>query len=1305
MIISKHLEHTLKPIRKRWALLVGVSNYDERIGNLNYSDDDIIELEKLFKELGYDVVSFRSYKSRKDEENEDDQPTRHNVLARLEEICTKAEEDDMIFFHFSGHGIRLQYQQEIKPGRQLIYEESFLLTSNVGRGYNHDVYTELPKEALEDQGISRSVIEEKLKASKARQTVMSLDACQVGILIKGVEQPKPIAARPRIRGKYDDRKPFLPPDFKHITEMFGTLDPTDIVDIWGELDEASMFNVYHMTRGFALFAASTAYQNAYELNNIMHGAFTWLLLESLKYDEDNFHARKGFVTLEDAQKFVINGLRSMSNELPGFFQESTIRLETTGSIILADYRDNPDFRRRTSKLASGPLSGSRVLYPPNPFFVGRQDELALLWEAQGFGRVTAVTGIGGIGKTQLISEFVHRYGHRFHGGVYWLDFSSAKTVSNIEDQVIICGDQEHMKLYARNEGLEPEEQLEKVKFAWQERRCLLLFDNCEDESLLLRWVPSTGRSYVIVTSRKQKWNPILVQTQRDLKGLASDESLRMLEFYQRAGKERYEKQPLPSEEESQLEKIVARLDHLPLALHLAGCTLFWQTDSAYQILPSQYLQHLEEKGIPESPGDFETGTAHELSIRATFAISYEQLDSKNPIDRYVLFLLAQLAYLSPGKPLANDMLQRLAGSDTDEDLRQKVLDRLAQIGFLTSGNLHIFDYSNRGQAGVIRSRGSDAESSSTEPSGQEEEKQSLHQLIAVYIRERADQRTLEESRLAIERGLSQESTRYHEEGSISSASIILPHLEHVLDQIQEGKRDDKLAAEIYTAYALMLFLLGIFGKAVEYAQQAESIWRNLEEPPSRGTVQSLSIQSETLLEKGEYQKARDCAEQAVEMSTQVLGTHDLDYASSLHHLSRALRNLGEYGRAYDYATQAHMLRTEQLGKNHRFTLQTQVELAEVLMKQDNYTKARELLEEVRKIREETLPSNHPDLAEVYSYLSTTLEKDGKYQDALIYCKKALDIDRQVLGETHGWVAIDYNSVALLLMSLARYVEAEDHMNKAIEIDKKELGEDNPEFGINLLNFARILRGQKKYQKAEDELVRSLKLFEDDDFASLRAETHNEYALLLGEHKKYEKALEDIQRSLAIYIQDDAFGETHRRTLDSRYTLALILYWQGKYTQAYNEAQEVLEKRLALFDKYHPYIADCHHLLALILDAQGNISDAHNHVEKAVAIREQKLGEEHPDTCASRMMLVSFLRSLGEQEVATKHKNLLVESATQLYEKGVRLVDKGDANKQELRQAEEFLQRAWTIREKQLGSEHADTQTTQKALDRVKLKLL
>ena len=85
------------------------------------------------------------------------------------------------------------------------------------------------------------------------------------------------------------------------------------------------------------------------------------------------------------------------------------------------------------------------------------------------GQVVASTGLGGLGKTQLAVEFVHRYGSFFTGGVFWLDFSSA---DEIPLQVAACAPPEF-------ESRSLEERVRLVTGGWLSPvPRLLVFDNC-----------------------------------------------------------------------------------------------------------------------------------------------------------------------------------------------------------------------------------------------------------------------------------------------------------------------------------------------------------------------------------------------------------------------------------------------------------------------------------------------------------------------------------------------------------------------------------------------------------------------------------------------------------------------------------------------------------------------------------------------------------------------------------------------------------------------------------------------------------
>ncbi|MEM8862286.1 MAG: BTAD domain-containing putative transcriptional regulator, partial [Chloroflexota bacterium] len=149
----------------------------------------------------------------------------------------------------------------------------------------------------------------------------------------------------------------------------------------------------------------------------------------------------------------------------------------------------------------------------NPLFVGRQADLLTLAKALNsnqaltINQTAAATGLGGIGKTQLASEFVHRYGQFFPGGVFWLSFDEPEA---IPAEVAACGDAGALNLAPNFLNLPLQDQVKRVQAAWNEPiPRLLIFDNCEDPALLSLWRPKTGGCRILITSRRGDWSSSL----------------------------------------------------------------------------------------------------------------------------------------------------------------------------------------------------------------------------------------------------------------------------------------------------------------------------------------------------------------------------------------------------------------------------------------------------------------------------------------------------------------------------------------------------------------------------------------------------------------------------------------------------------------------------------------------------------------------------------------------------------------------------------------------------------------------------
>src|SRR5256885_561211 len=277
---------------------------------------------------------------------------------------------------------------------------------------------------------------------------------------------------------------------------------------------------------------------------------------------------------------------------------------------------------------------------PNPLFVGRGDELLHVAAAVrggdttvALGQVVASTGLGGLGKTQLAVELVHRYGRFFAGGVFWLSFASADEVPL---QVAACAGPGF-------EARSMEERLEIVKNAWQSAvPRLLVFDNCEEEALLDAWRPASGGCRVLVTSRRATWSPTLGVTALPLDLLPRQDSIQLLRRYR----------PDLAPGDPGLDALADELGDLPLALHLAGSYL-----RAYrgEVSLEGYLIELRQVDVVQHASllgagldDSVSPTHHVQGVAQTFALCLDRLDPRRDVDQIAIALLARMACMAPG---------------------------------------------------------------------------------------------------------------------------------------------------------------------------------------------------------------------------------------------------------------------------------------------------------------------------------------------------------------------------------------------------------------------------------------------------------------------------------------------------------------------------------------------------------------------------------------------------------------------------------------------------------------------------------
>jgi hypothetical protein len=212
-----------------------------------------------------------------------------------------------------------------------------------------------------------------------------------------------------------------------------------------------------------------------------------------------------------------------------------------------------------------------VPFRRNPFFTGREPVITRVHEllhagtAAALAQPPALSGLGGIGKTQTAVEYAYRFRDDYQF-VLWVQANSQETL--LADFVALA------KQLNLPEQDEQEQQV--VVYAmkqWLEthRRWLLIFDNADDLAMVQDYLPQGNQGHILLTTRAQAMAGLARKV--ELETMESEEGVMLL--LQRAGLLARDDtlQSVSTADRAQARDIVQAMGGLPLALDQAGAYL------------------------------------------------------------------------------------------------------------------------------------------------------------------------------------------------------------------------------------------------------------------------------------------------------------------------------------------------------------------------------------------------------------------------------------------------------------------------------------------------------------------------------------------------------------------------------------------------------------------------------------------------------------------------------------------------------------------------------------------------------------
>jgi tetratricopeptide (TPR) repeat protein len=690
-------------------------------------------------------------------------------------------------------------------------------------------------------------------------------------------------------------------------------------------------------------------------------------------------------------------------------------------------------------------AGSRMPLAANPLFVGREQDLRALarWlkgtdqVVAGPMQIAAVTGLGGVGKTQLAAEFVHRYGPFFTGGVFWLNFADPAAVPT---EVAACGLTGILGLRPDFAGLDFEERLALVVGAWQSPvPRLLVFDNCEDASVLDAWRPKTGGCRVLVTSRRSTWAATLGIQVLGVDVLPRAHSVALLRQYR----------PDLSAHDTDLKAIAVEVGDLPLALHLAGSVLALDRD---EITPANYLAQLREQPIDtldveedETAGP--SPTHHAQSLRRTFVLSYEHLDPMKDQDALAKALLARAAFLAPGEPIPRRFLRTAVpqATATPQGLKTfgRSVRRLVDLG--------LFQHAS-------------------------EDALRMHRLVVAFARQEISDA---DAQVAVEQALLESAVALDGNTAYSSLRALEAHLSFVTDAA--AKRGDERAARLCAVLGAQLRWLGDYRLAEAYLKEALAIQQQTLGKRDADIIACLSDVGFVLKDQGKFAEAKDYFEQALVITRHLRGVNHPETAVSLNNLGLVYKDLRKVLEADGYFKEALKI-TEEQSENHSDSVASLHNLAWLLVDQGDERSrvgARSYLERALRIQQKMFGEQDLRTVESLNGLGELLLRQGNfgdtmrteeqyhradrypvkfepYKEAQRYFEQALVIRTTGLGERHLDTAESLNNIGRVLERQEDAETARSYFEQALGIQRELLGEWHPKTARTLANLGRLL---------------------------------------------------------------------------------------------------------------------------------------------------------------------------------------------------------------------------------------------------------
>ncbi len=858
-----------------------------------------------------------------------------------------------------------------------------------------------------------------------------------------------------------------------------------------------------------------------------------------------------------------------------------------------------------------------VPYLRNHFFTGRDDTLNRLHTTltqQKTVALTALSGLGGIGKTQTALEYSYRYSEEYDT-VLWLHAESLQAL--LLDYLLLA---ELLQLPEQQEADQMRIVREVMRWLQQTtQRWLLILDNVEHLEQVEAFLPTRGNGHTLLTTRSQALGAAMESIELDT--LSHEEGAL---FLLRRAKLLKPEAPLEQTSENQrqeAEDICSMLGGLPLALDQAGAYI---EENQCRLMDYRQLYETRRGDLLRRPGRGGARTTSQV-VATTWTLSFEQVEQLNPA---AADLLRLCAFLHPDG-ISEALL--LAG---EGDLGP-VLQPVAEDPLLWDEAI-----------GVLRRYSLVRRTAETK-------QLTLHRLVQVVLK---GAMTSEVYKEWAERAVRVVSRAFPEVEYTSwqTCQAYLPHARLCADLIEQGRMRFPEAARLLNQTGRYLYERGAFAEAEPLYFQALTIREQVLGQEHLDTAQSLDGLGKVYWCRGKFQQAEPLLQRALTIYERQVGLTHPDTARSLNNLAVLYHLQSKYVRAEPLYRRALAIREQVQGPTHPETAKVLDNLAVLYQDQGKFQQSEEFYRRALAISEQVQGPTHPNTAISLNNLSGLYHSQGKYRQAELLVQRALAIREQALGPTHPETAESLHSLGQLSYEQGRYEQAELLFQRALAIREQALDPSHPHIIEILHDLAALYRERGAYEQAESLIQRALSICELNLGPEHRdtAICLSGLALIYQKQGKYQQAEPLFQRALAIRKQ--VSGADHPETTQILQRLAVLYHEQGQDEQAETLFRRALAIHVQALEGEHPDMGRCLAGLAVLYRDQGRYEQAEPLFQQALAVLKERLGAEHP-TVAEVLEQYAWLLRQRQREAEARDLEVRADAIYLSYtQQGIQL---------------------------------------------------